>query len=75
MASGGGGRRRPSSRNLTGRCYLSEFDHLTFVRLLIARHRAHPETGGFDEVLRLLDRQAEAAATFGRAGSLIRFAG
>jgi LuxR family maltose regulon positive regulatory protein len=51
--------------------YLSEFDHLTLVRLLLARHRAHPETGAIDPAMRLLDRLLEAAETSGRAGSLV----
>ena len=29
--------------------YLSEFDHLTLVRLLLARHRAHPDAGAAEE--------------------------
>ncbi|MEO8827721.1 LuxR C-terminal-related transcriptional regulator [Lapillicoccus sp.] len=51
--------------------YLSEFDHLTFVRLLIARHRAHPDLDGIDQAGRLLGRLHEAAETSGRAGSLL----
>lgn len=51
--------------------YLKEFDHLTLVRLLIARHRARRDTGAIDQAVRLLDRLFEAAETSGRAGSLI----
>jgi LuxR family maltose regulon positive regulatory protein len=51
--------------------YLSEFDHLTLVRLLVARHRAHPDPGGLDQAAGLLDRLFEAAETSGRAGSLV----
>jgi LuxR family transcriptional regulator, maltose regulon positive regulatory protein len=43
--------------------YLSEFDHLTLVRLLIARHDAH-------HAVPLLDRLLHAAATSARAGSV-----
>jgi LuxR family transcriptional regulator, maltose regulon positive regulatory protein len=51
--------------------YLGEFDHLTLVRLLIARHRAEPDTGTLVQVVDLLDRLHEAAETSGRAGSLV----
>jgi LuxR family maltose regulon positive regulatory protein len=51
--------------------YLSEFDHLTFVRLLIAQHRAHPDPGALAQAARLLDRLLGAAETSGRAGSLL----
>ncbi len=51
--------------------YLSEFDHLTFVRLLIAQYRAHPDADAIDRVGRLLDRLYEPAESSGRAGSLL----
>ena len=51
--------------------YLSEFDHLTWVRLLIAQHRAHQDTGAIDQAVHLLARLLEAAETSGRAGSLV----
>ena len=36
--------------------YLSEYDHLTLVRLLLAQHRAHQDTGALDQAVGLLDR-------------------
>ncbi len=51
--------------------YLSEFDHLTLVRLLIAQHRAHSDTGGIDQAVSLLERLLGAAEASGRAGSLL----
>lgn len=51
--------------------YLSEFDHLTLVRLLIARHRRRQDPAALDEAVRLLARLHAAAETSGRAGSLI----
>ncbi|WP_246527220.1 LuxR C-terminal-related transcriptional regulator [Pseudarthrobacter albicanus] len=51
--------------------YLSEFDHLTLVRLLIAQHRSYPDAGALDHARRLLDRLAEDAESSGRAGSLV----
>ena len=51
--------------------YLSEFDHLTLVRLLLAQHRAHQETSTLDSAAALLDRLHESAENAERAGSLL----
>ena len=51
--------------------FLSEFDHLTLVRLLIAQHRERPSDGGLDLVAGLLDRLEAAAVPAGRAGSVL----
>ena len=51
--------------------YLSEFDHLTFVRLLLAQHRVQPDTAAIDQAAGLLGRLHASAATSGRAGSLL----
>ena len=51
--------------------YLSEFDHLTFLRLLIALHRAHQDAGALDQAAGLVDRLLDDAETSGRAGSLL----
>jgi len=51
--------------------YLREFDHLTLVRLLIARHRERPGQGSLDDVPDLLDRLEGAADPAGRSGSVL----
>jgi len=51
--------------------YLSEFDHLTLVRLLLAQHRAGQDPGALDQVTDLLDRLSTAAQSAERAGSLL----
>ena len=51
--------------------YLREFDHLTLVRLLLARYRAGEDPSAIDQAARLLDRLLGAAETSGRAGSLV----
>ena len=51
--------------------YLREYDHLTLVRLVLARHREHAAPGTVDEALGLLDRLRDAAHASGRAGSLV----
>jgi LuxR family maltose regulon positive regulatory protein len=51
--------------------YLSQFDQLTLVRLLLAQHRADPAAGTLHPVTGLLDRLADAAETSGRAGDLL----
>lgn len=51
--------------------HLREFDHLTLVRLLIARYRTQPDAGAIDQAVGLLDRLLDAAETSERAGSLV----
>lgn len=52
--------------------YLREYNHLTLVRLLIARQREQPDDdGSATEGTRLLERLLDSAAANGRAGSIM----
>jgi LuxR family maltose regulon positive regulatory protein len=51
--------------------YLSEFNHLIYVRLLIAGGRREQDGARLADALRLLERLQQAAQSGGRAGSLI----
>jgi LuxR family maltose regulon positive regulatory protein len=51
--------------------YLSEFDHLTLVRLLLAQHGSNADDGALVQAAGLLDRLLGAAETSGRAGSSV----
>jgi LuxR family maltose regulon positive regulatory protein len=51
--------------------FLREYDHLTLVRLLLARHRAHLDTDAPLQAIGLLERLRDAATASGRAGSLV----
>jgi LuxR family maltose regulon positive regulatory protein len=50
--------------------YLSEFDHLTLVRLILAQH-GNQDSGALVQAASLLDRLLAAAETSGRAGSSV----
>lgn len=51
--------------------YLREFQHLTLVRVLLARSQAERDDEALGDVLRLLERLQQAAVAGGRAGSVI----
>ncbi|HBO34119.1 MAG TPA: helix-turn-helix transcriptional regulator, partial [Anaerolineaceae bacterium] len=51
--------------------YLSEFEHLTLARVLIAQYKSDRRTGSTQEALGLLDRLLKAAEEGGRMGSVI----
>jgi LuxR family transcriptional regulator, maltose regulon positive regulatory protein len=51
--------------------YLREYEHLTFARLLLARHRAGRAASALDDATGLLRRLAAAAERGGRQGILI----
>jgi LuxR family maltose regulon positive regulatory protein len=51
--------------------YLSEFDHLTLARLLLAQHGHNADDGALVQAAGLLDRLLGAAETSGRAGSSV----
>lgn len=51
--------------------YLTEFDHVTLARLLLAEYRAAPTSSTLQTARDLLDRLLDAAESGGRAGSAI----
>ena len=51
--------------------YLTEFDHLTYVRLLVAQHRADVQPAKLDQAGQLLGRLLEPARTSGRWASVV----
>lgn len=50
--------------------YLREYEHLTFVRVLLAQYRHEGETQMLYDAIRLLTRLLHAAETQGRTGSM-----
>ncbi len=51
--------------------YLHEFDHITLVRVLLARFQSDRADGSISEVMGLLERLLKAAEEGGRTGSVI----
>ena len=51
--------------------YLREFEHITFARVLLARHTTEPAERSLHEATRLLERLLQAAEDGGRTGSVI----
>ncbi|MDF2092224.1 LuxR C-terminal-related transcriptional regulator [Knoellia sp. 3-2P3] len=51
--------------------YLDEYDQLTLVRLLVARHRADGDQDSLHEAAQRLDRLVPPATSGGRGGSLV----
>ena len=51
--------------------YLREYEHLTLVRLLLAKYTSQGEAGSLDEASVLLDRLLLAAEEGGRGGSVL----
>jgi LuxR family maltose regulon positive regulatory protein len=51
--------------------FLREYEHLTLVRLLLARHRANPAVGPAQDALALLGRLLAVAEPAGRGGSVL----
>ncbi|HEY3437653.1 MAG TPA: LuxR C-terminal-related transcriptional regulator [Actinotalea sp.] len=51
--------------------FLTEYEHLTLVRLIVAQHRARPDDDAMHRAVGLLSRLREAAERSGRAGSLV----
>jgi LuxR family transcriptional regulator, maltose regulon positive regulatory protein len=51
--------------------YLREFEHITLVRLLLARSKSDPDDHAMLEAMRLLERLLQAAEDGGRTGSVI----
>ena len=51
--------------------YVTEFEHVTLARVLIAQHRDDPRAGSIDPAIALLRRLLQAAETVRRMGSVI----
>ena len=51
--------------------YVTEFEHVTLARALIAQHRDDPQAGSIYPAIALLDRLLQAAETVRRMGSVI----
>jgi len=51
--------------------YLHEFEHITLVRILLARYRSDRTENAIHEAIRLLERLLKAAQEGGRMGSVI----